>query len=142
MSSQTFLSFYLRSITIRVFNAAVRSIGQPRFIRFMLNTETMQMVMLPAYKKDFQSFRVPKGLYSSHVGNQAMMVHSQKFCHILAEQLGWNENHSYRVPGTVFEDQQIARFDLSRANMIQQTNSVPKDPIPQSNTKQSEINNA
>ena len=80
--------------------------------------------------------------YSSHVGNQAMMVHSQKFCHILAEQLGWNENHSYRVPGTVFEDQQIARFDLSRANMIQQTNSVPKDPIPQSNTKQSEINNA
>ena len=71
-----------------------------------------------------------------------MMVHSQKFCHILAEQLGWNENHSYRVPGTVFEDQQIARFDLSRANMIQQTNSVPKDPMPQSNTKQSEIKNA
>ena len=56
MSSQTFLSFYLRSSTIRVFNAAVRSIGQPRFIRFMLNTDTMQMVMLPAYKKDFQSF--------------------------------------------------------------------------------------
>ena len=135
MSSQTFLSFYLRSNTIRVFNAAVRSIGQPRFIRFMLNSETMQMVMLPAFKKDFQSFRVPKGLYSSHVGNQAMMVHSQKFCHILAQQLGWSEDHSYRIPGTIFEDQQIVRFDLSRATLIQQTNSVPKDYMQTSSQK-------
>ena len=70
------------------------------------------------------------------------LTFKQRLEMILAEQLGWNENHSYRVPGTVFEDQQIARFDLSRANMIQQTNSVPKDPMPQSNTKQSEINNA
>ena len=120
----------------------MQEVKRPKKPLIYFYTETMQMVMLPAYKKDFQSFRVPKGLYSSHVGNQAMMVHSQKFCHILAEQLGWNENHSYRVPGTVFEDQQIARFDLSRANMIQQTNSVPKDPMPQSNTKQSEIKNA
>ena len=84
------------------------------------------------------TFGAAKELYDALVNAK----NSQKLCHILAEQLGWNENHSYRVPGTVFEDQQIARFDLSRANMIQQTNSVPKDPMPQSNTKQSEINNA
>ena len=123
MTTQTYLSFYLRTSTIRVFNEAVRSIGRPNYIRFLLNTETMQIAMIPAYNKDFQSFRVPKALYSSHVGNKAMMVHSQKLCRILAAQLGWNGEYSYRVPGTVFEEQKVARFDLAHATQIRQTNS-------------------
>jgi len=44
----------------------------------MINPDTAQFAMLPAVKKDFQSFRVPKGLYSSHVGNGAMQVYRQK----------------------------------------------------------------
>lgn len=124
MAEETFISFYLRSSTIRVFNAAVRKIGQPRFIRFMINPDTMQLAMLPAVKKDFQSFRVPKGLYSSHVGNDAMQVHSQKLCRALAFQLGWELDRSYRVPGKVFEEQQIARFDLCRASVIRRINSA------------------
>lgn len=107
MAEETFVSFYLRSNTIRVFNAAVRKIGQPRFIRFMINPDTMQLAMLPAVKKDFQSFRVPKGLYSSHVGNDAMQVHSQKLVAL------WHFNWVGNLTGhTVFREKYLKNSKL------------------------------
>ncbi|MBQ6481655.1 MAG: hypothetical protein IJI45_11100 [Anaerolineaceae bacterium] len=118
MSEQSYISFYLRSNVIRVFVSAIRKIRQPRFIRFMLNTETMQLVMIPADRKDFQSFRVPKGVLNPGTKRQNMAIHSQQFCHLLSERLGWNENYSYRVPGTVFAEQNLARYDLSKATVI------------------------
>lgn len=118
MSEQTFISFYLRSYTIRVFVTSIRSIGQPRFIRFMINTETMQLVMIPADRKDFQSFRVPKGVLNPGTKRQKMAIHSQQFCQLLSKRLGWDTNYSYRVPGTVFAEQKLARYDLSKATVI------------------------
>jgi hypothetical protein len=123
MAEKTYISFYLRTSTIHVFNAALRKIGQPPFVRFMINPDTMQMAMIPANKKDFQSFRVPKGLYSNRAGNDAMKVHSQKLCRALASKLGWEVSQSYRVPGKVFEEQRVIRFDLCQASMIQKTSS-------------------
>lgn len=119
MTEQSYISFYLRSNVIRVFVSAIRKIGQPRFIRFMINTETMQLVMTPADRKDFQSFRVPNGVLNPGVKRQKMAIHSQKFCQMLSKRLGWDENCSYRVPGMVFPGQRIARYDLSKAVVIQ-----------------------
>ena len=85
----------------------------------MINTETMQLVMIPADRKDFQSFRVPNGVLNPGTKRQKMAIHSQQFCHLLSERLGWDENYSYRVPGTVFAEQNLARYDLSKAAVIQ-----------------------
>ncbi len=118
MTEQSYISFYLRSNVIRVFVSSIRKIGEPRFIRFMINTETMQLVMIPADRKDFQSFRVPNGVLNPGAKRQKMAIHSQKFCQLLSKRLGWDENYSYRVPGTVFAEQNLARYDLSKATVI------------------------
>jgi hypothetical protein len=119
MSEQSYISFYLRTNEIRVFVDAIRKIGLPHCIRFMINSETMQLVMIPAERKDFQSFRVPKGILDPSTKRQKMSIHSLQFCRMLSQRLGWDENCSYRVPGTAFSKQRIARYDLSKASVIQ-----------------------
>ena len=115
--TDTSLSFYLRSNTVRVFTNALREIGEPKFIRFLINEERMEMVLQPYHKKDFQSFRVPKGLYQPD-STQSMRVHSQAFCRLLAMRLGWDCDESYRVPGTVIRTQRMIVFQLRHARQI------------------------
>ena len=122
MTEPSFISFYLRSNTIRVFVSSIRSIGQPHYVQFLINTETMQLVMMPAESKGFQSFRVPKGIIEPSTKRQRMTIRSQQFCRLLAQRLAWDSNFSYRVPGTVFTAQRIARFDLSKAAVIRVRN--------------------
>ena len=115
----TSVSFYLRSNTVRVFIGALREIGEPQFIRFLINEERMELVLQPYHRKEFQSFRVPEGLYHPDSGKyKNMCVHSQAFCRLVAMRLGWDLSVSYRVPGTVIRQHRIIVFHLRRAQQI------------------------
>ena len=86
------------------------------YIRFRINGETNQMIIEPFDKKKFTSFRVPQNLYDETGG---MALHSKSFCRIMANRMKWDINHSYRIPGKVYEDQRIILFELSLAKMIE-----------------------
>ena len=109
----TYLSFYFGSNTIHVFQSAVKSIGNPDFIRFRISGDKRQMVMEPYDKKELTSFRVPKKKELNK-----MQVRGKRFCAMVIAEMGWDASVSYRIPGKVYEQQSIVLFDLENAVMI------------------------
>lgn len=119
MVDTTYISFYLRYNRIHIFCKALRDVGKPEYIRLLINADHMRLIMQPYHKKDFRSFRVPKAIYDhQHGGNESMELHSQTFCLLLANRLGWDTTKSYRVPGIIYYDQNLVCFDLNRAALI------------------------
>ncbi len=46
--------------------------------------------------------------------------------------MGWDMNHSYRVPGTIYPSQHIVQFDLSKAFQYEadtEFNLFPRIPV-------------
>lgn len=119
MAEPAYLSFYLSSDTVYVFCDVLHRIGRPPYVRFLINPNTMQLVIQPYHKKEFTSFRVPKAMYKNlpekHV---SFRIRSRAFCQLLAAKMGWNADRSYRIPGTVYSKYSIARFDLIEAREI------------------------
>jgi len=111
------MSFYLARNTFRVFTDAVRRIGHPGYVRFLIHPDDLRMAMEAYGKKEPTSFKVPQRLFSDSKGT-SMRIHSKPFCHLLAGRMGWNTARSYRVPGEIFSEQQVVIFDLSQAVVL------------------------
>lgn len=119
MAEPAYLSFYLSTDTVYVFCGVFQKLGCPAFVRFLINPDTMQLMMQPYHKKVFTSFRVPRELYqvpsSKHTG---FRIRSRAFCRLLASKMEWDVDKSYRIPGAVYTKCQLARFDLANAQEI------------------------
>ena len=113
--SDVHISFYLRANRIHVFINALRGIGSPRFICFMLDETGRTLAITPYPRKDFHSHRVAQSVYQ---GEKDMEISSHPLCSILTKKLKWNTDSSYRVPGMIFPKQRIAVFYLDRAEVI------------------------
>ena len=112
---ETNISFYLNTNRIHVFTEALRGIGSPTRICFMLGEDGKRLIMLPHTKKDFVSHRVPEKI---NRGADSLDISSKKLCRLLAAQHNWDVSRSYRAPGVVIEEKSLAVFDLSKAEMI------------------------
>lgn len=113
---ETNISFYLRANRIHIFVDALRGIGEPSRICFMISENGESLLISPYDKRDFKSHSVPKEVYS---GTEAMEISSIKLCRIIAKLHDWDLSQSYRVPGKVYESQKIAIFDLDKAEAIE-----------------------
>ena len=119
MNNTTHISFYLRLNTLYVFSKDLQAMGKPAFIRLLINPDTKQMVLQPYNKLHFCSFRVPKDIYLPQHSKETMMrICSQPLCKMLARQFQWDEEASYRIPGTIYKKQRIVLFDLEKADAI------------------------
>lgn len=125
MSEKTHMSFYLAHNTFRIFTDAVRRIGCPGHVRFLMNPDDLRMAMESHDKKKLTSFKVPHKLFTDTKGT-SMRIHSKRFCHLLAEKMEWDMAKSYRVPGEIFSRQQVVIFDLSQA--VAFTKGEPDSP--------------
>lgn len=112
MNEKTYISFYLRENRIHVFCKTVRTIGEPRFVRFLINGDGTSMIMEPYDKMELQSMRVPKGVYNM---SGKMEFRSTPLCQLLSRRLGWDQMCSYRVPGRILTKQGLVLFDLMSA---------------------------
>ena len=112
---ETYISFYLRSNKIHIFVEALRALGKPSRICFMIEENGATLLVTPYGKRDFVSHAVPQDVYS---GTAAMEVSSYKLCRIIASLYDWDLSRSYRVPGMVFPEKKIAIFDLKKAEII------------------------
>ena len=115
MMNETYISFYLRSNRIHVFTNALREIGEPSRICFLIGENGHSLLMTPYRKRDFRSHHVPRDVYN---GCDSMEISSMKLCRIIAYIHKWNLEHSYRVPGRIYQDKQVVIFDLDRADII------------------------
>ena len=80
--TETFLSFYLKANRIHVFVDALREIGCPVNICFMIGENGKTLILKPYPKKDFHSHRVPQDVYR---GKKSMEVSSLRLCRIIAD---------------------------------------------------------
>ena len=116
----TYVSFYLKDGKIHVYADAIRSIGSPNFIRFLLNHDSSSMIMEPYHKKEFQSIRVKKDNKISH----ELYFRCRPLCRLIEHTRGWNHSQSYRIPGRLIQNQRIVLFDLTQAIPISSQDSV------------------
>lgn len=112
---ETNISFYLRTNKIHIFIEALKKIGKPHRICFMLDKTGESLLLVPYEKADFISHKVPAGIYN---GKTDMDVSSMKLCRILANRLNWDTDFSYRVPGVVLADKNVIKYDLTKAEKI------------------------
>lgn len=112
---ETYISFYLKANRIHVFVDSLRGLGSPSRICFMIDENGKTLMIAPYEKRDFKSHGVPPDVYS---GAGGMEVSSMKLCRIIAGLHHWDLSRSYRVPGKIHEEQKVAIFSLSAAEVI------------------------
>lgn len=117
----TYISFYLKSNTIRIFKKTIRGLGMPKFIRFRVNPEGTSMLLEEFDRITLTSFRIPKNIDDI---DGSMEVHSKPFSRIMAFKQGWDVEKSYRIPGKVIKHQKVAVFDLTQAVQISEDNKI------------------
>lgn len=114
----TYLSFYLKVNRIHIFTEALREIGSPDCICFMLSPSGKTMILKSYPQKDYHSHRVPLDVYN---GKKSLEISSIQLCKMLSNIQKWNRNYSYRVPGTVLTQQKVILFQLDQAECIIQS---------------------
>jgi len=112
---EAYISFYLRENQIYVFVEALKQIGSPRRICFMLSKSGESLLLVPYKKRDFKSHSVPAKVYH---GNGNFRINSYKLCRMLADINHWDMHHSYRIPGKVYPEKRLAVFELESARVI------------------------
>ncbi len=113
--NETYISFYLRANRIHIFVDALRGIGSPKYICFMMQENCHALAVTPYKRKDFRSHRVSPNVYD---GTDGMEVCSLKLCQIISRLYQWDPDYSYRVPGFILSDHSAAIFNLRQAEMI------------------------
>ncbi|MGI6248673.1 MAG: hypothetical protein ACOYJX_04630 [Acutalibacteraceae bacterium] len=113
--ADTYISFYLRNNRIHIFVDALRGIGSPKYVCFLIADDGKNLILSTYKKKDFHSHRVPQDVYH---GKRSLELASMRLCQILTAEFGWDSSKSYRIPGRLVEDKKIVVFDLSRAAKI------------------------
>lgn len=113
---ETYISFYMKVNRIHIFVDALRGMGEPSRICFMISENGENLLITPHDKRDFKSHGVPQEVYT---GTGVMEISSIKLCRIIAKIHNWDLGRSYRVPGKVYEKKQVAIFDLGKAEAIE-----------------------
>ncbi len=114
MENKTFISFYLKTSTIRVFKRSIRTIEYPTYVRFLIHPEKLQIAMTAYNKKELTSFRVSLDLLNDEP-NASLCIHSKKLCGMVARKMGWQAGKSYRVPGNRLAGKKAFIFYLEEA---------------------------
>lgn len=107
-----YVSFYMRSNTIRIFKSTIRAMGTPKFIRLRIHETEGTMIIEPYDRITFSSFRVSLPFKDAKEG---LDIHSKRFIRIIAEFMRWDMEQTYRVAGELYERQKIIKLDLLQA---------------------------
>ena len=112
----TYISFYLKNNRIHIFTEALRSIGSPKYVCFMLAENGDSFVLAPYEMKNFHSHRVSPSVYS---GKSNLELTSICLCKIFTTEFGWDCSKSYRIPGRVNKQHGVVIFNLREASIIE-----------------------
>ena len=123
MEADTYISFYLKANRIHVYVDALRGIGSPKFVCFMIDESGEILLMKPYPRKDFYSHRVKSGVYS---GDNRLELNSKALCSIISRLYKWDNEYSYRVPGVIRPGQKIVMFHLPLAEEIEHDDFFPR----------------
>ena len=104
----TGVSLCKKSGRIRIFHLTIIELGNPKYIRFLLNPEKKALAIQLCKNKIPESFRVPQ--YDPESWD--FVVHSIPMLRMIWKVCSWNENDTYRVLGTYYPEYNLVEFDL------------------------------
>ena len=113
--TDTYISFYLRKNRIHIFVEALRGIGSPKYVCFLIAEDGGSLVLAPYDRKDFHSHRVSPTVYN---GKRSLELASIHLCKLLSAEFGWDCSKSYRVPGRISKTHGVVVFNLRMASEI------------------------
>lgn len=114
------LSFYLKTSRIHIFVEALRLIGCPGRICFLISADGRSLLMRAHETRDLKSHKIPRNVYA---GRRSVEISSRKLCGLLADLHGWDLERSYRVSGVLMGDRRSVRFSLAEAEAISKNSS-------------------
>lgn len=118
----SYISFYLKANRVHVFIDVLRGLGSPSRICLMIEENGRTLLIAPYEKRDFKSHAVPPEAYK---GAGGIEVSSMRLCQIIARLHHWDAERSYRVPGTIYPEKEVAIFRLTGAEIIEKPEPEP-----------------
>ena len=76
------------------------------------------MIMQPYSRKVFQSMRVPTAADGNLIKGAKKEITCAPFCRMMRYHMGWDGSLSYRVPGKIYPEQKLVKFDLTKSAAI------------------------
>ncbi len=111
---ETYISFYLNTYRIYLFKKSIAEIGNPKYVRLLMNANCLSLAVQAYDKKDFQSYRIKYSM--DHVDRAE--INSFMLCRLIQNRLRWDGTRSYRVPGIVYPKDHVVIFNLTEAQQI------------------------
>lgn len=105
------MSLSLKWGKIRVYHNTILALGEPKYIRFLLNLKTRKLAGQICNKKTAESFKVPK----YEADNWIFRINSISMLNIVWKISGWDEDKTYRLSGELYAEHELVEFDLALA---------------------------
>lgn len=88
--------------------------GNPKYIRFLFNTDKKALVIQACENKEPENFRVPE--YNPE--NWDFVVHSSPILKMIWKVYSWEANQTYRSDGVCYKEHRLVEFDLEQAEIL------------------------
>lgn len=107
------MSFSLKRYRVLIYRSTLKRIGEPSYIRFLLNRKQKRVAVQSCEVIDNESYEVPD--YDSW---EQFEIASQKFISLIYKMAGWDIEKTYRVFGYPVEKYRLVLFCLEEGQEI------------------------
>lgn len=98
---------------IRISRHTLHMLGEPQFIQFLVNPESLTVVIRPSKQGDALAHRIGKNRLTAKKSYELYSSFFIRKLHNICE--NWRSGESYRLFGEVITSENIVLFDLKRA---------------------------
>ena len=106
------ISFNYKHGKVRIFKRVIQSLGNPKFIQFLIKPEDQLFFIVGLEHREHDSFPV---VISQNKRNGGMVLNGQRFIRKISEISGWSLEGTYVVDGTYVEEMNMFKFNLANA---------------------------
>ncbi|MCD8107022.1 MAG: hypothetical protein LUE20_03540 [Oscillospiraceae bacterium] len=99
---------------IVVFRSTMQALSEPKYIKFLINTEKGCLAIQACEKKTIDCFKVP--IYESK--EVEFRIYSDVLLRMLWKRYGWDSGYTYHMDGVLYSEHGIVEFNLNEAVLL------------------------
>ena len=104
------ISFNYRADTVRIYKDTIKALGNPKYVRFMINPEYKRLYIQGSDTRDKNTLPVPeKG------DRYCFVLHGRYFIRKISALAGWSLDNSYVVNGMFLDGFNLVQYNLTDA---------------------------
>ena len=106
------ISFNYKHGKVRVYKKVIQTLGNPKFIQFLIKPEDKLLFIVGLEHREHDSFPV---IQYADSRNRGLVLNGQRFIKKMSEIAGWSLDGTYAVGGTYIEGMNVFEFNLTNA---------------------------